>query len=270
VSHLLRDIAPMTESAWTLLDQEARERLEPALAARKLVDFSAPLGWEHSATNLGRVQALPNTPADGVGALQRRVLPLVELRADFTVSRTELQDAERGAADVDLDELADAARRVALAENVVIFDGWAEAGITGVGQACRHEGVRLSDDFDAYARHVAAAVETLLKAGIAGPYGLALGPDGYTGVIQTTEHGGYPLFDHLKKILAGGPIVWSPGVRGALVMSLRGGDFLMESGQDLSIGYDHDDGERVHFYLEESFSFRVATPEAACALMPAT
>jgi uncharacterized linocin/CFP29 family protein len=267
VSHLLRDLAPISDAAWNLLDEEARERLTPALAARKLVDFSAAHGWEHSATNLGRIRPLQSAPADGVRAAQRRVLPLVELRADFTVARAELQDADRGADDVDLDALDDAARRIALAENVAVFHGWADAGITGIAEACRHESVRLSDDFDAYARHVAEGVETLLKAGIGGPYGLALGPDGYTGVIQTTEHGGFPLFDHLKKILAGGPIVWSPGVRGAIVLSLRGGDFLFESGQDLSIGYDSHDSEQVHLYLEESFSFRVATPEAACALL---
>jgi uncharacterized linocin/CFP29 family protein len=269
VSHLLREIAPISESTWSLLDREARERLTPALAARKLVDFSGPRGWEHSATNLGRVRALAGAPADGLRAAQRRVLSLVELRADFALSRAELQDAERGAADVDLDALADAVRRIALAENVAVLHGWADAGIIGIAQACRHEGVRLSDDFNAYARHVAEAVETLLKAGIGGPYGLALGPDGYTGVIRTSEHGGYPLFDHLKKILAGGPIVWSPGVRGAVVTSLRGGDFLFECGQDLSIGYDHHDADSIHLYLQESFSFRVATPEAACALLPA-
>jgi uncharacterized linocin/CFP29 family protein len=267
MSHLLRELAPISEATWNLIDEEARERLTPALAARKLVDFSAAHGWEHSATNLGRVQALPNAPAEGVRGLQRRVLPLVELRADFTLARSELEDADRGADDVDLDALDEAARRIALAENVAVFHGWADAGITGIAEACKHPGVRLSGDFNAYARHVAEGVETLLKAGIGGPYGLALGPDGYTGVIQTTEHGGYPLFDHLKKILAGGPIVWSPGVRGAVVLSLRGGDFLFESGQDLAIGYDHHDADEVHFYLEESFSFRVATPEAACALL---
>ena len=81
-------------------------------------------------------------------------------------------------------------------------------------------------------------------------------------MIETAEHGGYPLFDHLRQIL-GGPIVWSPGVRGAVVVSQRGGDFLFESGQDLAVGYDHHDADDVHLYLVESFSFRVATPEAA-------
>jgi uncharacterized linocin/CFP29 family protein len=264
--HLLRDKAPISDAAWNLLDEEAKTRLTPALAARKLVDFGPPQGWEHSASNLGRVQPLAD--ANGVQASQRRVLPLVELRAPFTLSREELTNADRGADDVDLDALAHAAQRIARAENVAVFHGYREAGITGIAEACSHESISLGEDVDAYARHVAEAVETLLKVGIGGPYGLALGPDGYTGVIQTTEHGGYPLFDHLKKILGGGPIVWSPGVQGAVVLSTRGGDFLFESGQDLSIGYADHDADNVHLYLEESFSFRVATPEAACALLP--
>ena len=41
---------------------------------------------------------------------------------------------------------------------------------------------------------------------------------------------------------------------------------MFESGQDLSIGYEGHDGESVRLYLEESFSFHVATPEAAVAL----
>lgn len=267
MNHLLRENAPITEAGWNKLDGEARERLEPALATRKVVDFGGPHGWDYSAANLGRTGELD--AFENVTATRRRVLGVVELRADFTVSRGELRDLERGAEDIDLDALDEAARRIAHAENVAVFHGWAEAGIRGIAESCSHPAVGLSEDFNNYARHTAEAVETLLKAGISSPYALALGPDQYTGVIQSTEHGGYPLFDHLKKILVGGPIVWAPGVRGAVVVSLRGGDFLFESGQDLSIGYDRHDAENVHLYLEESFSFRVATPEAACFLQPA-
>jgi uncharacterized linocin/CFP29 family protein len=268
VNHLLRERAPITEQGWEELDSEARERLQPALAGRKVVDFSGPHGWDYSATNLGRTTEL--TGGEGISACRRIVLPLVELRAEFTVSRKELRDLERGADDIDLENLEEAARRIALAENTAVFHGWEAAGIRGIAEACTREAVALSGDFNAYTRHTAEAVEALLKVGIDGPYALALGPDQYTGVIQTTEHGGYPLFDHLKKILHGGPIVWAPGVQGAVVVSLRGGDFLFESGQDLSIGYDHHDADTVFLYLEESFSFRVATPEAACQLTPPT
>src|SRR3984957_7747243 len=100
MNHLLRAIAPISDDGWSMLDDEARERLTPALAALKLVDFAVPRGWEHSATNLGRVEALEAAPAEGVSGLRRRVLPLVELRADFELSRAELRDGDRGADDV--------------------------------------------------------------------------------------------------------------------------------------------------------------------------
>jgi uncharacterized linocin/CFP29 family protein len=267
MNHLLRSIAPVSEDAWGVLDDEARERLTAALAARRLVDFIGPLGWDHSATNLGRTSPTSDGPLDSVTARQRRVLPLVELRRDFTVAREELRDSDRGAADVDLGELDDAAQAIAQSENAAVLHGFAGCGIVGVTEASTHAPIPLGDDFDGYPSKVAKAVEQLLAVGVGGPYGLALGPAPYTGVIESTEHGGYLVFDHLGKIL-GGPIVRAPGIDGAVVLSLRGGDFLFECGQDLSIGYDRHDGDAVHLYLEESFSFRVATPEAGIALTP--
>ena len=116
-----------------------------------------------------------------------------------------------------------------------------------------------------YPGRQAAAVERLLHSGITGPYGLALGSDEYRTVIGATEAGGYPLLEHLRTILEG-PIVWAPGLAGAIVLSQRGGDFVLDAGQDVSIGYDRHDAESVSLYLQETFSFHVATPEAAVAL----
>jgi uncharacterized linocin/CFP29 family protein len=267
-NHLLREHAPISDTAWGLIDEEARERLTVALAARRLVDFAGPHGWAYSATNLGRTESISETPCPGVTALRRRVLAVAEVRAPFAVSRDELRAGDRGAEDVDFDELDRAARNLAVAENKAVFHGWAEAGIEGICQATPHPEVPRGADFNDYPRPVAKAVELLLQRGIGGPYGLALGTDDYTGVIETAEHGGYPLFDHLRQILDG-PIVWSPGVNGAVVLSQRGGDFLFDSGQDIAVGYDSHDAGTVQLYLEESFSFRVATPEAAVSLVPA-
>jgi uncharacterized linocin/CFP29 family protein len=264
MNHLLRSLAPISDDGWKLLDDEARERLTPALAARKLVDFSGPHGWEYSSTNLGRTASLASAPCEGVSGRQRRVLPLVEVRADFELSRDELRDADRGADDADLGALDKAAHQIAVAENIAVFHGW-QGALTGVGEATPHHPIPLGAKPDNYPRPVAAAVQLLLHNGISGPYGLALGGEQYQQVAQTAEHGGYPLLEHLHKILDG-PIVWAPGVGGAVVLSLRGGDFQFESGQDLSIGYTSHDRETVQLYLEESFSFHVATPEAAVAL----
>jgi uncharacterized linocin/CFP29 family protein len=266
MSYLLREYAPITEASWSLIDDEARERLTPALAARRLIDFDGPHGWEHSATNLGRTAALAEVPIAGLEAVQRRVLAVVELRAPFSLARSELRDADRGAQDVDLSALDEAAHRIATAENRAVFHGWQAAGITGIAEASSQDPIALGDDCTLYPGHVAKAVEALLHAGIGGPHGLALGPDAYTRVLET-EHGGYPLLNHLREII-GGPLVWSPGLRGAVVLSQRGGDFLFDAGEDLSIGYDRHDSDTVDLYLVESFTFRVATPEAAVALTP--
>jgi uncharacterized linocin/CFP29 family protein len=264
MNHLLRELAPISDAGWSMLDEEARQRLTPALAARKLVDFSGPNGWEYSATNLGRTRPVTSSPCEGVTGRQRQVLPLVEIRADFDLSREELRDADRGAEDADLEALDRAAHQVAVAENLAVFHGW-HGVLTGIEESSPHDKLELGQEADLYARQVATAVERLLRNGIAGPYGLALGREEYRLVAETAEHGGYPLFDHLGRIL-GGPIVWAPGVEGAVVVSLRGGDFLFESGQDLSIGYDSHDANVVRLYLLETFSFHVATPEAAVVL----
>jgi uncharacterized linocin/CFP29 family protein len=267
LSHLLREHAPITQAGWELLDSEARQRLTPALAARKLVDFAGPHGWEHSATNLGRTEEISDVPAEGVAARRRLVLGLVELRVSFAVSRSEMEDADRGAEDVDLDALDEAALRIAGAENAAVFHGWSAAGIAGIIEASTHERIALGEDCELYPRHAAKAVDALRSVGIDAPYGLALGPEAHTHVLETSEHGGYPLLEHLREIV-GGPIVWAPDVRGGAVVSMRGGDFLFDSGEDLSIGYESHDADAVNLYLEESFSFRVATPEAAVALDP--
>jgi encapsulating protein for peroxidase len=90
-NHLLRSHAPISETGWEAIDREARERLVVALAARRLVDFAGPRGREYSATNLGRTEPVTEAPCPGVTAVHRRVLPLAEVHAPFTLAREELR-----------------------------------------------------------------------------------------------------------------------------------------------------------------------------------
>ena len=83
MNHLLRELAPVSGEAWAAIDEEASRTLRHFLAARKVVDFSGPHGWAHSAETLGRVDALGASPAAGVDAAIRRMQPLAELRTPF-------------------------------------------------------------------------------------------------------------------------------------------------------------------------------------------
>ena len=72
--------------------------------------------------------------------------------------------------------------------------------------------------------------------------------------------------EHVKR-LVDDKIIWAPGIQGAFVMTIRGGDFNLQIGQDVSLGYLSHTDDNVSLYLEESFTFQLLTAEAAVALV---
>jgi len=265
VNHLFRELAPVADAAWREIETETRRSLDNFLAARRLIDFSGPHGWDASAVTLGTIEELPAGPADGVTGAKRKVQTYVELRASLTLQRAELDAIERGHTSPDLDPVVDAARCIASAEDKAVFHGYPSGDIIGIAEASPHDAVELGDNFGSYPTWTATAVARLRDAGVEGPYAIALGPRCYAGILETTEDGGYPVLERLRLIL-GGPVVYAPAVDGAVVLSMRGNDFELYSGQDFSIGFDSADAETVSLYLEESLTFHVHSPEAAVPL----
>ena len=265
MNHLLRSKAPISDTAWGEIDSEATTSLKELLAARRIVDVSGPHGWAYSSEPTGRIVDVEPPNGLEVRARMRQVQPLLELRTPFTLDRSELDAIDRGACDADLDPVRFAARRAAMAEDRAVFHGYAPGGITGITEASPHEAVIISSDYDEYPSFVATATARLKLAGVTGPYAIALGPRCYTGVIEQSEMGGYPVLEHLRLIL-GGPVVFAPGVDGAVVVSLRGGDFDLVLGQDFSIGYLDHDADTVELYIEESLTLKVCSAEAAIYL----
>ena len=266
MDHLHRPLAPVSDEAWAQIDQEASRTLRHFIAGRPLVDFTGPLGWQHAARGLGRVRPATPSPDEGVVADVRTVQPLIELRIPFEVSLEELAAIDRGAPDPDLAAVTDAARRAALAEDSAVFHGYEAGAVTGMASASPYDRLEIPDDYDRYPGTVARAVARLRDAGVGGPYAIALGARCYTGVIETTEHGGYPVLEHIKVIL-GGPIMWAPAVDGAVVVSRRGGDYEFVCGQDFAVGYRTHSESSVELYLEESMTFVIHDPTAAVSLV---
>jgi uncharacterized linocin/CFP29 family protein len=265
MNHLMRHLAPITPETWETLDGEARARLQPVLGARTLVDFAGPLGWEYSAINIGRVTEPVDGPVAGTTVRRRVVLPLAEVRAAFSLAREELDVTARGATDTDLTALDEAAVRLAELENGAIVNGSEALGIRGIVPSSPHPPIGRGDGPAQLPRHVASAIEVLSRAGVGGPYGLAVDSAIWVDALGGNDAGGQPLRTHVESAL-GGPIVWTPGIEGAVVVSLRGGDFSLGVGEDISLGYLSHTADEVELYLEESFSFGVATPEAAIAI----
>jgi len=264
VNNLYRELAPITEAAWEQIEDEARRTYERWIAGRRVVDVTGPDGSELAAVGTGHLR--PIAPAaSGVITRQRDAKHVIELRVPFRVTREAVDDVERGSEDSDWQPVKDAVQQIALAEDRAIFHGLPSADIEGIVPTSSNEPVDTPNEIDEFTEVVAHAVSELRLAGVGGPYSLLLSADLYTEVSETTVHG-YPIVDHLARMLDG-EIIWAPGLRsGGLLVTTRGGDFELHLGQDLSIGYLSHDAESIELYLQESFTFLPYTAEASVVL----
>ncbi|MBO1361463.1 bacteriocin family protein [Acetobacter sacchari] len=267
MNNLHRDLAPISDAAWAEIEDEASRTLKRYLGARRVVDAPEPKGVGFAAVTTGHTTKIDG-PAEGIRALRREVLPLVELRIPFSLSREAIDDVERGSLDSDWQPLKDAAKKIAFAEDRAVFDGYAAAGIQGVREGTSNRKLTLPTSVMDYPRVIADALNELRLAGVNGPYAVVLGEAASAAVSGGNEEG-YPVLRHIERLVEN-KIVFAPAIEGVYVLSIRGGDFELNIGQDLSIGYSSHSAESVELYLQESFTFRVLTSEASVAILSAT
>jgi uncharacterized linocin/CFP29 family protein len=175
----------------------------------------------------------------------------------------DLDDVARGAANIQTESLVRSALRLAAFEDRAIYSGFAPAGVVGIAEASTHEPLTLGADAGKYAEVITRAVLTLSDQGVSGPYALILGSEPLKRLSGDCNV--YPPRQRISKIIEG-PILHSPVLDGGFLVSLRGGDFELTLGQDISIGYESHDRHKVSLFLTESFTFRVLGPEAAISL----
>jgi len=265
MNNLHRELAPISDAAWAQIEEETSRTLKRHLAGRHVVDVHGPAGTGLSAVGTGHLQKV-SPAADGVVARQRDVKALVELRVPFELDRQAIDDVERGANDSDWQPAKDAARKLAYAEDRAIFEGYAAAGIVGVRQGSSNPPLTLPADVRHYPDAIAQGLSRLRLAGVNGPYAVLLDADVYIALSESSDQG-YPVLEHVKKLVKD-KIIWAPAIRGAFVVTTRGGDFDLHIGQDVSIGYLKHTDAVVTLYLQETFTFLLLTAEAAVALAP--
>lgn len=263
MDNLYRSLAPISDAAWAQIEDEAQRTLKRYLGARRVVDLHGPEGFDLSAVGTGHLRPA-SALAEGVDCRKREVNPLVELRVPFKLTRAAIDDVARGANDSDWQPLKDAARQIALAEDRLVFKGYADAGIKGILPESSNAAVPLPKDVAAFSEAVARAVSELRLAGVNGPYALVLGTAAFTHATGGAEDG-YPVLKHLEK-LVDAPVAWSQALEGGAVVTTRGGDFDLWLGQDISIGYLSHDADSVTLYLQESLTFQMQTSEAVVVL----
>ena len=267
MNHLLpRAGADLRRRPGTRSTPRPRARLTHFLAARKLVDFDGPLGWDARRRQPRSGRALPPTPPPGVQAARASVQPLVELRAASASPRRARRDRPWRARSRPRRRSSTPPGASPLAEDNLRVQRLRRGGIDG-----HHRGVAARRRSRCPTTSTASRPPSPRRsASCARPAsaGRTPSPSGpaRTPASPRRPNGGYPVLEHVRLILDG-PVVWAPAVEGAVVLSVRGGDFELTFGQDLSIGYVDHDADAVQLYLEESLTFRALTPEAAVAIV---
>lgn len=262
---LKRSLAPVSEKAWEEIDDQARKVLKEKLSARRFVDVSGPHGWDHGAVVTGRLDVFKSCGEGDVCWGVHVVQPLVEARVSFELDVWELDNVIRGAKDLYLDPVIEAADKMALFEENAVYQGFEPGNITGLAKAGKDNAVTLSAESGVdIMTSISKALVKLKDASIEGPYMLLAGPELWQALDVKGE--GYPLRKRLSSLLESG-VVFAPGIKDAFVVSARGGDFELTLGQDFCIGYEATVGDKVRLFMAESFTFRVIEPAAVVPLV---
>jgi uncharacterized linocin/CFP29 family protein len=261
---LKRELAPIPMEAWTEIDTQATRTLAATLSARKVVDVSAPMGTNFAGVPEGRLEYPENQPQEGVNYGIHKVHHLVETRIPFELDIDELDNVVRGAKDVDLSKLEQAARKIALFEEKVVYHGLPEANIKGLKMCVGDECLTIGSAPEQQLEAIAEGITIFTERSIEGPYAFVVGPKMWSRMSAHLQ--GYPVKMQAENIL-GGSVLLSPYLSGefeneAYMVSLRGGDLELILGQDLAIGYQKSTTDTVTLYFTESFTFRIIEPAA--------
>ncbi len=252
---LKRQLAPLTEEAWHGIDERATEVLKSILTARRVVHVDGPKGLNHTVVSEGRLTILEEVSGE-VSTGLFKVKPLVETRTGFTLNRWEMDNLTRGARDVDLGPLEDAARKAALFEENAIFNGYEKGNIEGLAQAADRT-LEFGQDSSSIMDAVTDGVLTLQNNFANPPLTLVAGEKVWHQINH--EAGVYPLYKQITELIEG-DILFSSALEGALLLPYNHEDLELNLGIDFSIGYQDHDSKNLRLYIAESFTFRVLDP----------
>jgi uncharacterized linocin/CFP29 family protein len=256
---LKKNLAPLTDNAWEAINKEAKQLFNSLLTARRFVDINGPKGIDFAAVPVGKLDMPENITAKDVAYGIHKVMPLIELRIPFTLNIWELDNLERGAKDIDLDSLGNAARKLSKFEEETVYKGFEKASIKGLLNESAHDSMKYPKDLEDLPKVISEAMTKLSNSSVEGPYSLVVNNDKWQKISGI--HRGYPLKLQIESLL-GGSIIRNAFIDTPLLISERGGDFEMTIGQDIAIGYEHHDSKTVQLFFTESFTFRVLEDRA--------
>jgi uncharacterized linocin/CFP29 family protein len=249
-----REEAPFGQELWDEIDAVVRAAADEVRAAHRLLETIGPLGFGARAGVAEDEPAVGEDEAEArahVHVPRVRALPVVH--RSFALGARAVEARERGEPLV-LGEAAEAARQIAQAEDQLLFQGNARAGVRGL---LTHEGaVELSagdwGDPGRAADELLSALARLDAAGRHGPYAAAVSPQRFYQLLRPHPGTALTPYQQLQPAFAGG-IVKAPALGdGAVIVMRTASGPRRVVGQELTSAYDGREGIFHRISLVES------------------
>jgi uncharacterized linocin/CFP29 family protein len=263
-----RSAASFGQEIWDEIDAVTRTAADEVRAGRRLLEVVGPLGF---AARAGVAEDEPahgeDEPTEIAHVHVPRVRALPVLHRTFALGARSVEASERGEP-LTLSEAAEAARQLARAEDRLLFEGHARAGVRGL---LAHEGavelpagdwsdpVRAADD-------LLGALARLDAAGRHGPFAVALSPARFYQLLRPHPGTALTPYQQLQPAFDGG-IVKAPALGdGAVVVVKSASGPRAVIGQELTAAYDGREGIFHRISLVESITLLPGVPGSVALL----
>ncbi len=262
-----RDGAPFGQEVWDEIDAVAGAAAAEVRAGRRILEVIGPLGFEARA---GVAEDAPvaddETALPHVHVPRVRAMPVLHRTVGLGARAVEARQ-KRGEPLV-LEEVAEAARQIARAEDRLVFQGHGPAGVRGLLAEAGALELTAGDwgDPARAADELLAALTRLDSAGRHGPYAVALSPGRYYQLLRPHPGSGLTPLAQLGPAFEGG-IVKAPALAdGAVVVMRSASGPKVVLGQDLTAAYDGREGIFHRISLVESVTFLPGVPGSVALL----
>lgn len=247
-----QSLAPIPSDAWEEINDRAKEVIVSQLTARRVLNVEGPKGLVANSITQGRLKPIKEMKKGEVGASLYDVVPLMETRIEFDLSRWELDNILRGEKDSELDNLEAAAEKLARFEEDAVYNGNKAAGIKGLNEVAATR-IKLTKDPNDILTAVSEGACALTDAYVQRPYDMIVS-DAVLKRLNQMYQGG--LLRKNVEAIIGGDIIRSRAVKGAFLLPRNHEDLELTIGQDYSVGYEFHDQKNIRLFLMNSFTFR--------------
>lgn len=265
-TYLNRGDAPFNDCLWSAIDNAVVESARSQLSGRRLLAVEGPFGLGLKSVP-GRDREWTGKTGNDIDVSVSTSLPLVLIRKTFRLGTRDIAAFENGCINIDLEDTVKASVACAKQEDEFVFSG-AKGMFCGLLDApgVKTQKMRKWSEVGNAVEDVIQAVNQLDSAGFRGPYSLALSPNLYNGLFKRYPQSSVLEMEHLKSLVTDG-IFKSGNLPVGGVLTVRNRQFAsIMLGQDLTTGFIGPVDGGYEFSISESFTMRIAMPEAFCIL----